>query len=100
MTARGGEPHDMKAWPPIPPDRIVDPVGAGDVFLSALLAVRVDPGLVGGRIQHNSDLLLAAAAGSLVLEGPGMLGVPTRLQVLTRMVRAIGLRVQSGATVD
>ena len=45
-------------------------------------------------------LLLAAAAGSLVLEGPGMLGVPTRLQVLTRMVRAIGLRVQSGATVD
>lgn len=100
MTAGPDGPRDMKAWPPVPPDRIVDPVGAGDVFLASLLAVRTDPRLVGGRIAHNADLLLAAAAGSLVLEGYGLLGVPDRLQVLTRMVRAIGLTVRAEASID
>jgi sugar/nucleoside kinase (ribokinase family) len=100
MTAGPDGPHDMKAWPPIPPDRIVDPVGAGDVFLASLLAVRVDPRLVGGRIAHNSDLLLAAAAGSLVLEGKGLLGVPERAQVLARMARAVGLTVKPALATD
>lgn len=99
-TARADGTHEMLAWPAIPPDRLVDPVGAGDVFLAALLAARIEPGLVGGRIVHHSDFLLAAAAGSLVLERPGMLGVPERAQVLARMARAVGLSVRPRASLD
>lgn len=50
----------------------VDPTGAGDVFLAVLLATRLEPGLVGGRLAHGADLLLAAAAASLVTERPGI----------------------------
>ena len=66
----------------------MDPTGAGDVFLAALAAARIEPRLVGGRIGQGFDLLLAAAAASLVLEGPGMFGVPPRDAVRQRMVEA------------
>jgi sugar/nucleoside kinase (ribokinase family) len=69
--------------------RPVDPTGAGDVFLAALAAARIEPRLVGGRIRQGFDLLLAAAAASLVLEGPGMLGVPSRDAVRSRMADAV-----------
>lgn len=85
----GGE-LTLRHYPAIPSQRIVDPTGAGDVFLAALAAARIEPRLVGGRIGQGFDLLLAAAAASLVLEGPGIAGVPSRAAVRERM--AEGLR--------
>ncbi len=64
------------AYPAIPSSRLVDATGAGDVFLATLLAAtidaaRLDTGTMAGR------LTFAAAAGSLAVEAPGVLGVPT-----------------------
>lgn len=88
MVAEADGPRHLRRWPPIPPDEEVDPTGAGDVFLAALLATYAEPRLVGGRFAQGYDLLLAAAASSLVLEGPGMLGVPGREAVRARIVQA------------
>jgi sugar/nucleoside kinase (ribokinase family) len=82
----------MRRWPALAPDRIVDPVGAGDVFLAAMAAARIQPRLVGGRIGQGYDLLLAAAAASLVLEADGLLGVADRLAVARRMSEAAARR--------
>lgn len=79
---------ELRHYPAIPSHATVDPTGAGDVFLAALAAARIEPRLVGGRIGQGFDLLLAAAAASLVLEGPGMLGVPLRDLVRRRMSEA------------
>ncbi|GAC1668804.1 MAG: hypothetical protein NVS9B8_11320 [Candidatus Limnocylindrales bacterium] len=76
---------ELRHYPAVPSLAAVDPTGAGDVFLAALAAARIEPRLVGGRIGQGFDLLLAAAAASLVLEGPGMLGVPSRDAVRRRM---------------
>jgi sugar/nucleoside kinase (ribokinase family) len=67
-------------------DKEVDPTGAGDTFLSALLATAVHRNL-GGRQRGLLDLRVAAAAGSLVVEAPGLQGVPDRAAVVMRMVR-------------
>jgi sugar/nucleoside kinase (ribokinase family) len=75
----------MHQYPAIPPPAIVDPTGAGDVFLAALLAARAEPRLVGGRLDRHYDLKLGAAVASLVLERPGLLGVPDRAAVRSRM---------------
>lgn len=88
MTATQHGPEDMRSWPPIPPRRIVDATGAGDVFLAALLAAHTEPRLVGGRLGQGFDLLLGAAAGSLVLEGHGLLGVAGRAATAARMAEA------------
>jgi sugar/nucleoside kinase (ribokinase family) len=88
---------ELRHYPAIPSHAAVDPTGAGDVFLAALAAARIEPRLVGGRIGQGFDLLLAAAAASLVLEGPGMLGVPTRDAVRRRMAEALGRRSTAGA---
>jgi sugar/nucleoside kinase (ribokinase family) len=79
---------ELRHYPSIPSHAPVDPTGAGDVFLAALAAARIEPRLVGGRIGQGFDLLLAAAAASLVLEGPGMFGVPSRAAVRQRMSEA------------
>jgi sugar/nucleoside kinase (ribokinase family) len=79
---------ELRHYPAIPSRSPVDPTGAGDVFLAALAAARIEPRLVGGRIGQGFDLLMAAAAASLVLEGPGMFGVPLRDAVRQRMVEA------------
>jgi sugar/nucleoside kinase (ribokinase family) len=94
--ARGGLvaewPDHMRRWPALAPDRVVDPVGAGDVFLAAMAAARIQPRLVGGRIGQGYDLLLAAAAASLVLEADGLLGVADRTAVARRMSEAAARR--------
>lgn len=84
---------ELRHYPAVPSRDPVDPTGAGDVFLAALAAARIEPRLVGGRIGQGFDLLLAAAAASLVLEGPGMFGVPTRDAVRDRMRAALPRRV-------
>ena len=63
-----------------------DPTGAGDVFLAALVATVVRPE-VGGRRGQPLDLGLAAAVGSLVVERPGLSGVPERAALRRRLVR-------------
>ncbi|MFL5680642.1 MAG: PfkB family carbohydrate kinase [Chloroflexota bacterium] len=84
-----GDALHLRHYPAVPSHSIVDPTGAGDVFLAALAAARIEPRLVHGRIGQGLDLLLAAAAASLVLEAPGMLGVPSRDAVRARMAEGL-----------
>jgi sugar/nucleoside kinase (ribokinase family) len=69
-----------RRYPAIPPDRLVDPTGAGDVFLAAMLAGRLQP-------SFGDPVTLAAAAASLTVEGPGLAGVPDLPAVRRRMTR-------------
>jgi hypothetical protein len=85
-----GERAHLRRYPAIPPDEVVDPVGAGDTFLAALLAARAFPQRLAGPPGHDGDLRLAAAAGSLVVEGPGLLGVPDLARIAARLARAAG----------
>ena len=86
-------PRRLHRYPSLRPDAVVDPTGAGDVFLAAVLAARARPDLVGGRIAQRYDLLLAAAASSLLVEGPGLAGVPGRDAIRQRMAEASARRV-------
>jgi sugar/nucleoside kinase (ribokinase family) len=88
MVAGPDGPVHPRHYPPVRSHDPIDPTGAGDVFLAVLAAARIEPGLVGGRIGGGFDLLLAAAAASLVLEGPGLLGVPDRAAVIERITTA------------
>jgi sugar/nucleoside kinase (ribokinase family) len=90
-------PRRLYQYPSLRPDAVVDPTGAGDVFLAAVLAARARPDLVGGRIAQRYDLLLAAAAASLLVEGPGLAGVPDRAAVRQRMAEAAARRVAGPA---
>jgi sugar/nucleoside kinase (ribokinase family) len=65
-------------------DRELDPTGAGDVFLAAIISRAVRRPRA-GRTHDRPDLAFAAAAGSLVVEGPGLTAVPDRASVLARM---------------
>lgn len=80
-------PRRLHRYPARPTAQRVDPTGAGDVFLATLLAARARPGLVGGRLGQRHDLLLAAAVASLVVEAPGLDGVPEREAVRRRVAR-------------
>ena len=68
--------------------REIDPTGAGDVFLAALVASMVRPAANGRRSRRHPrlDLEFAAAVASCVVEGPGLHGVPDRQAVLARLV--------------
>jgi sugar/nucleoside kinase (ribokinase family) len=81
-----GRPR-IRPYGAIGPDREVDPTGAGDVFLAALLAGIVRPGILGpGRRRHAAmDLRFAAAVASFVVEAAGLHGVPDRQAVLARL---------------
>ena len=92
MEATPDGPRHLRHYPAVRSHQPVDPTGAGDVFLAALAAARIEPRLVGGRLAAGFDLLLAAAAAALVLEGPGMAGVPDRDAVRARMREALVAR--------
>ena len=73
---------------PTATDHEIDPTGAGDTFLAALLASVLRPAIVGRhRSRRSPDLRFAAAAGSLAVEGPGLIAVPDRAAVLVRRAR-------------
>ena len=81
-------PTESLRYLPTTTDRETDPTGAGDTFLAALQASMLRPAVVGrNRSRHRLDLRFAAAAGSLVVEGPGLDGVPDRAAVLVRRAR-------------
>ena len=61
----------------------VDPTGAGDTALAGLLCARIS-GRGDARLLSR-DLHLAALAASLLVEGPGLAGVPTLGAVRRRM---------------
>jgi len=86
-------PRRLHRYPALRSDRVVDPTGAGDVFLAAVLAARARPQLVGGRIAQRFDLLLGAAVSSLVVESPGLAGVAARDAVRRRLSEAPARRV-------
>ena len=90
-------PRRLHRYPGLRPDAVVDPTGAGDVFLAAVLAARARPDLVGGRIAQRYDLLLAAASSSLLVEGHGLAGVPGRDEVRRRMSEAAARRAPDHA---
>lgn len=89
MTAGPDGPAHVHHYPAVRSHRIVDPTGAGDVFLAALAAARIEPRLVGGRLALGWDMLLAASAASIVLERPGLLGVGDRVEVSRRMAEGL-----------
>jgi sugar/nucleoside kinase (ribokinase family) len=74
-------------------DAEVDPTGAGDTFLAALLAAAVRPSIVrpsiaaGDESDLGLNLAFAASAASLVVEGPGVFGVPDLAAVRARAER-------------
>jgi sugar/nucleoside kinase (ribokinase family) len=85
-----GHPSGRRRWRAyraIAADEVVDPTGAGDVFLATLLAARVDRARLGGPPDGGLDLRLAAAAGSLSVEAPGLFGVPDLASVVRRAAR-------------
>ncbi len=84
----GPEDLAVRHWQSIPIERYVDPVGAGDTFLAGVFAARLEPSISDGWDGPDPDLRLGAACGSLVLEGPGIYGVPTRADAVRRMRRA------------
>jgi sugar/nucleoside kinase (ribokinase family) len=91
-TAHDGSSRSRLRWAAIPTPRLVDPTGAGDTFLAAVLAARVAPAIVGGRAADGVDLRFGAAAASLVCERPGLLGVPWLAEVLDRLHEADATR--------
>lgn len=94
LRAGGEVPSEARRYEAVAPDDIVDPTGAGDVFLAALLAARIGAAATGAPVPAEADaagdvdasgLRFAAAAASLVVEAPGLLGVPDRRAVLARL---------------
>lgn len=77
----------LRAYPAIPSNGVVDPTGAGDVFLAALVATAIDGARLGAE-DLGARLTFAAAAASIAVEGPGIAGVPT-LEAVRRRVAEI-----------
>lgn len=83
--ADGGDATLERRYPAITSDGTVDPTGAGDVFLAAMLGTMLQPALLEG---VDDPTTLAAAAASLTIEAPGLLGVPGLAEVRRRAARA------------
>ncbi len=88
LVTGGSGPDAVLRYGLTPSDREVDPTGAGDTFLAALVSTVVHRTLGGRRgTRAHPELRFAAAAGALAVEGHGLAGVPDRAAVLTRVVR-------------
>ena len=81
----GGSIANTRHWHSIPIQNYVDPVGAGDTFLAGVFAARVKPSIAASWIEGDPDLRMGAAVGSLILEGPGLYGVPDHAAAVRRM---------------
>lgn len=79
----------LRRYPAIPPARLVDPTGAGDVFLAALVAAHLGHPLAGSG-RRGTDLRFAAAVASLAVEAPGLAGVPDPRAVAARLRTSLG----------
>jgi sugar/nucleoside kinase (ribokinase family) len=88
VTSRAGGGPRVRHYPAVRSHAPVDPTGAGDVFLAALATARLELRLAGEPPSHGADVLLAAAAASIVIEAPGLLGVGDRAAVHRRMHNA------------
>jgi sugar/nucleoside kinase (ribokinase family) len=75
----------LRTYRAIPPGRVIDPTGAGDVFLAGLVATAIDADRLGVGSGWSERLRFAAAAASLVVEAPGLAGVPDLAAVRTRL---------------
>ncbi len=81
-------PTETLRYRPTTTTRELDPTGAGDTFLAALVASAIRPAIAGRRRSRRAlDLRFASAAGSLAVEAPGLAGVPDRAAVNLRVVR-------------
>ncbi len=88
LVTGGSGPDAVLRYGLTPSDRELDPTGAGDTFLAALVSTVVHHTLGGPRsARAHPELRFAAAAGVLVVEGYGLAAVPDRGAVLARMVR-------------
>lgn len=90
LTPTSRDERDERRYLAVPSRRVVDPTGAGDVFLAAVLAARLDPGLVAARggARTARELRFAATAASLAVEAPGILGIPDLAAVRRRLTLA------------
>ncbi|MBI2763092.1 MAG: hypothetical protein HYX54_04990 [Chloroflexi bacterium] len=86
----------VRAYPAIVADGAVDGTGAGDAFLAGLVAARIGHPLAGSG-RRGTDLRLAAALGSLVVEREGLQGVPTMTALAQRMRRSLTMPGPQGA---
>jgi sugar/nucleoside kinase (ribokinase family) len=95
-SVTGGGIGRIVEYPAVTAARVVDATGAGDTFLSALVAsiVRPRPGVDSARVDGTGatprawpvpDLRLAAAAASFTVEGRGLETVADRAAVLRRL---------------
>lgn len=64
---------------------VIDPTGAGDVFLGALVATAIAGDRLGVENGWSERLGFAAAASSLAIEAPGLAGVPDLAAVRRRL---------------
>jgi sugar/nucleoside kinase (ribokinase family) len=101
LVSRPG-PGGTRAWrryPAVSSGREVDATGAGDVFLAAMLAGLLDRSSGRNFADSLADaaLRVAAAAASLVVEGPGLLGVPEAAAIAERL-RSVGPERGTSAT--
>lgn len=84
-VGEGGAIVGSRHWHSIPIREYVDPVGAGDSFLSGVFVAQVKPSIVADWTDGDADLRLGAACGSLILEGPGLFAVPHLQDAIARM---------------
>jgi len=77
-------PLEGCAWPALQAGQHVDPTGAGDVFLAALLAAHLALGRDRG--GERGALRFAAAAASLSVEGVGLSAVPDLARIWRRLL--------------
>ena len=79
-------------YPAIPAGPIVDPTGAGDIFLAGLMAAW----LWTGQLLTGRSLRIAAAAGSLAVEGIGLAGAPDLAALAERAHRPVSSEGRPG----